>query len=59
MDKTTKKEDAGKENASWLTSEENPNNPFENNKPIEQELKQSGESLESEQQFKEAQRERD
>ena len=34
-------------------------NPFENNQPVDQDIQQAGEELEKEQQFKEAQTERD
>lgn len=34
-------------------------NPFENNQPVEQDIARSKEELENEQQFKQAQRERD
>lgn len=34
-------------------------NPFENHQPVEQDIQQSQEELEKEQQFKEAQTERD
>jgi hypothetical protein len=34
-------------------------NPFENGKPVDDEIKQASEELEKEQQFKEAQTERD
>jgi len=38
---------------------ESANNPFENNQPVEQDVRQAKEELEKEQQFKEAQTERD
>lgn len=34
-------------------------NPFENNRPVDDEIQQAGEELDKEQQFKEAQTERD
>lgn len=34
-------------------------NPFENNRPVDDEIQQASEELEKEQQFKEAQTERD
>lgn len=40
-------------------SERSGGNPFENKQTVEQDLEQAGEALDNEQQFKEAQTERD
>jgi hypothetical protein len=59
MDKGKLPENEGQQNASQQGATERVKNPFENNQSAEQDIQQSQEELEKEQQFKEAQTERD
>ena len=59
MDTKNRPFDEGQTSSSTQENKDASNNPFENNQSLEKDIAQSKEELENEQQFKQAQTERD
>ena len=59
MDQENRPQSGKQDSTSQRTTHEEVKNPFENHQPVEKDIAQAKEDLEKEQQFKEAQTERD